>query len=81
MHVLYRCGLISAANEQRHGFIKLRGVRADHEVRLMVAAGLVSATFANDVHGAFTSIDRVRPAGQTYLCQAMLSADEKRSQI
>lgn len=67
MHVPYTCGLLTAANEQRHGFIKLRGVYADREVRMMVNAGLVNATFATDDYGAFASINRVLAAGQTFL--------------
>ena len=67
MHVPYTCGLLTAANDQRHRSLKLRGLRADHEVHLMEEAGLVSATFAADKQGPFASINRVLPAGQDYL--------------
>ena len=67
MHIPYTCGLLTAANDQRHGFLKLRGIRADHEVHLMEDAGLVSATFSSDEQGAFASINRVLPAGQDFL--------------
>ena len=67
MHITYTCGLLTAANEQRHGFIKLRGVRADDEVHLMKDAGLVSATFTGDKQGSFACINRVLPAGQAFL--------------
>ncbi len=63
----YACKLLTVANEQRHGFVKLRGIQADHEVRLMVQAGLVEATFGEDKEGSFTSINSVTEAGQTLL--------------
>lgn len=75
MQIPYACGLLTAANEQRHGFIKLRGAHADHEIRLMAAAGLVRATFARDEHGTFTSINRVLDAGQTFLRNSRKPSD------
>ena len=67
MNVPYVYELLTAADEQRHGFIKLRGLQADHEVRLMAEAGLVRATLADDQEEPFTSINRITPAGQTFL--------------
>ena len=45
MNLLYAYEVMTAADEQRHGFIKLRGIQADHEVRLMAAAGLGGGDF------------------------------------
>jgi hypothetical protein len=67
MNIPYTYELLAAADEQRHGFIKLRGIQADHEVRLMAHAGLVEATFNDGKEGWFTSITRVTEAGQTFL--------------
>jgi hypothetical protein len=58
---------MAAAEEQPHGFIKLRGLQADHEVRLMAQAGLVEASFADGKKGSFTSINRVTEMGRTFL--------------
>ena len=67
MNLPYTQSLLLAASEQRHGFIKLQGATADHEVRQMAAAGLVDATFNDGTPGSFTSINRVRPAGEAVL--------------
>lgn len=63
----YTYKLLAAADEQRHGFIKLRGTQADHEVRLMADAGLVKATFGDGKKGSFTSINQLTATGQTFL--------------
>jgi hypothetical protein len=67
MNLPYTYELLAAADEQRHGFIKLRGTQADHEVRLMARAGLAEATFGDGKEGSFTSINRVTETGQTFL--------------
>ena len=67
MNLPYAHRLLVAADEQRHGFLKLRGFEADHEVRLMAAAGLVDATFDDGKEGSFTSINRLTAAGDTFL--------------
>jgi hypothetical protein len=67
MNLPYVNKLLAAADGQRHGFIKLRGCQADHEVRLMSAAGLVDATLNDGKDGSFTSINRLTAAGQTFL--------------
>jgi len=67
MNLPYVYQLLSAADTQRHGFIKLRGREAEHEVRLMAKAGLVEATFDDGKKGSFTSIKHVLPAGETFL--------------
>jgi hypothetical protein len=59
--------LLAAADEQRHGCIKLHGIHADHEVRLMAEANLVEATFDDGKEGSFTMINRVTAAGQCFL--------------
>lgn len=67
MNLLYAYEVMVAANEQRHGFIKLRGMQADHEVRLMAQAALVEATFDDGKEGSFTSINRITSTGQAFL--------------
>ena len=67
MNLPYTYALLSAANLQRHGFIKLRGPEADRQVRLMAEAGLVDATFNDGQPGSFTSINRIRKAGEAFL--------------
>lgn len=67
MNLPYVYELLMAADGARHGFIKLRGFQAEHEVRLMAEAGLVDATFADGKEGSFTSINRLTDAGETFL--------------
>jgi hypothetical protein len=67
MNLSYTYQLLVAADEQRHGFIKLRGHEADHEVRLMAEAGLVEASFDDGQEGSFSSINRLTKAGHTFL--------------
>jgi hypothetical protein len=67
MNLPYAFELLAAADEQRHGFIKLRGIQANYEVRLMSEAGLVEATFDDGQEGSFTAINRVTPTGKTFL--------------
>ena len=67
MNLPYAHKLLTAADEQRHGFIKLRGFQADREVRLMAAAGLVDATFNDGQEGSFTSINRLTARGENFL--------------
>ena len=67
MNLSYTFQLLTAADEQRHGFIKLRGLQAKHEVRLMAEAGLVEATLDDGKEGSFTSINRVTKMGQVFL--------------
>jgi hypothetical protein len=67
MNLPYTYELLAAADEQRHGFIKLRGIQADHEVRLMAKAGLVKATFDDGKEGSFTSINRLTETGEAFL--------------
>lgn len=55
MNLPYAYDVLAAADEQRPGFIKLRGLQADHEVRLMAAAGLVEAIFDDGKEGPFIS--------------------------
>jgi hypothetical protein len=67
MNLPYIYELLVAANGRRPGFLKLQGLQADHEVRLMAQAGLVDATFDDGNQGSFTSINSVTAAGQTFL--------------
>ena len=65
LHYVYQ--LLAAADEQRHGFLKLRGAQADHEVHLMAEAGLVTASFGEGEGGPFSCINRVSAEGKTFL--------------
>ena len=67
MNLPYTYQLLAAASGQRHGFIKLRGARANYEVRLMAQAGLVEATLDDGTEGSFTSINRVTEKGEAFL--------------
>jgi hypothetical protein len=67
MNLSYTYQLLAAADAQRHGFIKLRGLQADHEVRLMAEAGLVEASFDDGKEGSFTSINRITEHGHAFL--------------
>jgi len=67
MNLPYTHQLLVAADGQRHGFIKLRGAEADHEVRLMAQAGLVEANFDDGKEGSFTSINRLTETGHAFL--------------
>jgi hypothetical protein len=67
MNLPYAYEVMAAANEQRHGFIKLHGMQADREVRLMAGAGLVEATFDDGKEGSFTAINHVTATGQAFL--------------
>ncbi len=67
MNLPYTFQLLSAANQQRYGFIKLRGRRADREVRQMAEAGLVHASFNDGKPGSFTSINRILERGDVFL--------------
>jgi hypothetical protein len=67
MNLPYTYQLLTAADAQRHGFIKLRGPQADHEVRLMAEAGLVEASFDDGKEGSFTAINRITKTGHTFL--------------
>jgi hypothetical protein len=67
VNLTYAHKLLVAADEQPYGFIKLRGVEADREVRLMAAAGLIDATFNDGREGSFTSINRLTAHGESFL--------------
>ncbi len=67
MNLRYVHELLAAANKQRHGLLRLRGIQADQEVRLMAQAGLVEAAFGDGKEESSTSITLVTPAGQTFL--------------
>ncbi len=67
MNLPYTYSLLSAVSEQRHGFIKLRGLQADEQVRWMVSAGLVCASFHHGEADSFTSINRVLEPGDSFL--------------
>jgi len=59
--------LLRAANDQPHGFLKVRGAQLAREVELMASAGLVEA--GGTVHGleTFAVIKRITDAGRSFL--------------
>jgi hypothetical protein len=67
MNLSYVHKLLIATDQQRHGFLRVRGRHADCAVRLMVSAGLVDATFSDSNEQSFTVIKRVTDTGQAFL--------------
>lgn len=67
MNLAYAYKLLVAADEQRHGFLKLHGRHADHELRYMADAGLVDATLSDGKDESFASINRVTASGHAFL--------------
>jgi hypothetical protein len=67
MNLAYAYKLLVAADEQRHGFLKLHGRHADHELRYMSDAGLVDATLSDGNEESFASINRVTAFGHAFL--------------
>jgi hypothetical protein len=67
MNLAYAYDVMTAANEQPQSLIKLHGLQASHELRLMTEAGLVEATFDDGAKGSFLSIKRVTATGKTFL--------------
>lgn len=67
MHLSYVHKLLVAADQQRYGFLKIRGRQARHEVQLMAEAGLVDATLSNGKDESFTAIHRLTDLGHTFL--------------
>lgn len=67
MNLSYVHKLLLAADQQRHGFLKIRGRQADREVRLMAEAGLVDATLSDDKDESFTAINRLTDLGRKFL--------------
>ena len=59
--------LLTAANDQPYGFLKVRGAELAREVELMASAGLVDASAT--VHGleTYAVINRITDAGQAFL--------------
>jgi len=67
MNLAYVHKLLVAADQQRHGFLKVRGRHAKHEVRLMAAAGLVDATLSDGKDKSFTAINHLTDSGHAFL--------------
>jgi hypothetical protein len=67
MNLNYVHELLVGADKQRHGFLKVRGRKADREVRLMADAGLVDATLSDGKDGSFTAINRLTDLGHKFL--------------
>ena len=59
--------LLTAANDQPYGFLKVRGAELAREVELMASAGLVDASAT--VHGleTYAVINRITDSGQAFL--------------
>jgi hypothetical protein len=67
MNLPFAQKLLAAAEIRRHGFLKVRGQRAESEVRRMAEFGLVEARLNNGAEGSFTAITGLLPAGNTFL--------------
>jgi len=67
MNLAYVQKLLVAVDQQRHGFLQIRGRQADHEVRLMAEAGLVDATLSDGKDESFTAINRLTDLGHKFL--------------
>jgi hypothetical protein len=67
MNLSYVHKLLVAADQQRHGFLRIRDRQADQQVRLMAGAGLVDATLSNGKDESFTAINRLTDLGRTFL--------------
>jgi hypothetical protein len=67
MNLSYAHKLLVAANQQRHGFLQIRGRQADREVQLMAEAGLVDATLNDGKDESFTAINRLTDLGHKFL--------------
>jgi hypothetical protein len=67
MNLLYAHKLLVAASARPHGFLRIHGRHADHQVRLMAEAGLVEATLSDGKTKSFTSINRLTDFGRTFL--------------
>lgn len=67
MNLVYAYDVMAAANEQQASLIKLYGLQASYEVRLLAEAGLVEATFDDGMNGSFLAINRVTETGKTFL--------------
>jgi hypothetical protein len=59
--------LLVAADQQPHGFLKVRGRHADRELRSMVEADLIEATFSDGKDQSFTTINRITAFGHAFL--------------
>jgi hypothetical protein len=64
MNLTYAHKILLAADQQRHGFLRIRGRQADHEVRRMVKAGLLDATLSDGEDDSFTAINRLTDFGR-----------------
>jgi len=67
MNLSYVHKLLVAADQQPHGFLRIRDRQADQQVRLMAKAGLVDATLSDGKDESFTAINRLTDSGRTFL--------------
>jgi hypothetical protein len=59
--------LLTAANDQPYGFLKVRGADLAREVELMAAAGLVEASPTMHGEETYAVINRVTDRGDSFL--------------
>jgi hypothetical protein len=59
--------LLTAANDQPYGFLKVRGSDLAHEVELMAEAGLVDASETVSDSDTYAVINRLTDAGYSFL--------------
>jgi hypothetical protein len=78
IHTFYARELMVAADEQRHGFLKIRGIAARNEVCLMAEAGLVEATLSDGQRDSFAVINRLTDSGREFLRAFEDSAEDSK---
>ena len=67
MNLSYARTLLTAVDETRHGFMKIRGRHADEQVQRMMEGGLVDASLNDGQESSFTAINRITDAGHAFL--------------
>jgi len=67
MNLSYARTLLTAVDETRHGFMKMRGCHADEQVQRMMDAGLVDATLNDGQENSFTTINCITASGHAFL--------------
>ncbi len=67
MNLPYMYEVMAAVDEPHDGLIKLHGMQADRQMRLMASSGMVEATFDDGKEGSFSAIDHITATGQAFL--------------
>lgn len=68
MNLILAQQLLAAANEQPHGFLRVRGWEFAHEVRLLADAGLAEACAVDELSPSPSAVIKsITNAGQAFL--------------